>query len=78
MKKEILTYADAGIDKRKFRCYKDQILIDVDISKILISNKVSFGKKYGKYFSGYKNDDYKIKPLCIQFAKMSEYVKNFD
>ena len=78
MKKEILTYADAGIDKRKFRCYKDQILIDVDIYKILISNKVSFGKKYDKYFSGYKNDDYKIKPLCIQFTKMSEYVKNFD
>ena len=65
MKKEILTYADAGIDKRKFRCYKDQILIDVDIYEILISNKVSFGKKYDKYFSGYKNDDYKIKPLCI-------------
>ena len=78
MKKEILTYADAGIDKRKFRCYKDQILIDVDIYKILISNKISFGKKYDKYFSGYKNDDYKIKPLCIQFTKMSEYVKNFD
>ena len=78
MKKEILTYADAGIDKRKFRCYKDQILIDVDIYKILISNKISFGKKYDKYFSGYKNDDYKIKPLCIQFAKMSEYIKNFD
>ena len=65
MKKEILTYADAGIDKRKFRCYKDQILIDADIYKILISNKVSFGKKYDKYFIGYKNDDYKIKPLCI-------------
>ena len=51
---------------------------DVDIDNIFISNKVSFGKKGYKYFIGYKDDDYNIKPLYIMLPKMSGYVKRFD
>ena len=36
--------------------YKNPILKDnIDINKILVSNKVSFGKKHFKYFIGNKD-----------------------
>ena len=35
---------------------------DVDISKIVVSNKVNFGKKGFRYFIGYKNGK-KVRPL---------------
>ena len=41
-----------------------------DINKIVVSNKVSFGKKDFKYFFGYK-DAKKKRPLCIFFPKKS-------
>ena len=37
---------------------------NVDVIKIVVSNKVSFWKKGFKYFIGYK-DTKKNKPLCI-------------
>ena len=51
---------------------------DVDFKKILISNKVSVFKKGYKYFTYYKDNDYKVKPLCIMLPKMSGYVTHFD
>ena len=50
---------------------------DVNIDKILISNKVSFGKKGYKYFIGYKdnNNDYEINPLYVMLPKIMGYVK---
>ena len=49
----------------------------MDINKMVVSNKVSFGKKGFKYFIGYK-DARKAKPLCIFLPKMSPYRKDFD
>ena len=49
---------------------------NIDINKIVVSNKVSFGKKGFKYFIGYK--DAKIRPLCIFLPKMSAYRRDFD
>ena len=37
----------------------------MDIGKILISSKTSSDKKIHKYFIGYLDDNYKIKPLHI-------------
>ena len=54
------------------------LIDDVDIDKILISNKASFGQKGYQYFIGYKYDDYKINPLCIMLSKIRGYVKSFD
>ena len=50
---------------------------NIDINKIVVSNKVSFGKKGFKYFTGYKNAK-KIRLLFIFFSKMSAYRIDFD
>ena len=45
MGKEILTLGNIEIKKNKFNCHKTNFLGDADIEKVLISNKISFGKK---------------------------------
>ena len=58
------------MEKQKFHQHKRPILIkNIDINKIVLSNKVSFGKKGFKYCIGYKNA--KTIPLCIFLLKMS-------
>ena len=49
---------------------------NVDINKILVSNKFPFGKQDFKYFIGCK--DLKNWPLCILLPKMSANKRNFD
>lgn len=44
---------------------------DIDIDETVMSSKVSSGEENYKYFMGYKDDDYKIKPLCIMLPKTS-------
>ena len=51
---------------------------DVDIEKVLVSNKTSFDKKNCRYFIGYLCNDHKFKPLHIMFPKKSAYVKSSD
>ena len=56
MKKTITKFGDIEIQKQKFHQHKRPISIkDVDINKIVVSNKVFFGKKGFKYFIGYKD-----------------------
>ena len=44
MGKEILTFGDIEIEKDKFYSHKTPILLkDVDIEKVLVSNKIYFG-----------------------------------
>ena len=51
---------------------------DINIDRVVISNKVPFGKKCFKYVTGYK-DSKKAKPLCIILPKMSAYSRrDFD
>ena len=54
-------------------------LNDVDIYNIIISKKISFTKKKKnyKYFIGYRDDDYKIKPFHLMLPKTSTYVKSY-
>ena len=49
---------------------------NIDINKILVSNKFSFGKRNFKYSIGYK-DAIKIRPLCILLPNMTAYRKDF-
>ena len=57
MGKEILTFGNIEIKKRNVYRYKILILLgDVDIEKVLVSNKLSFGEKNYKYFIGYLKD----------------------
>ena len=53
MGKEIITFGNIEVEKHKFHQHQSPILIgEVDINKIIVSNKVSFGKKGFRYFIG--------------------------
>ena len=47
----------------------------VDVQKVLVSKKISFGERNCKYFSGDSYDNHKFKPLYIMFPKTTAYVK---
>ena len=56
MEKTIIKFGDIEIQNQKFHQHKGPILINnIDINKMLVSNKVSFGEKGLKYFIGYKD-----------------------
>ena len=50
---------------------------NIEVNKIVLSNKISFGKNDFKYFIGSK-DAKKIRPLCIFLPKMSACRRYFD
>ena len=50
---------------------------DVDIEKVLVSNKMSSGEKVYNYFIGYLLNDYKVIILHIMLPKASAYVKSY-
>ena len=61
-----IKFGDVEIQKQKFYQYKQLISIkNIDINKIVVSNKFSFGKKGFKYFIGYK--DAKKSDLYVYF-----------
>ena len=51
---------------------------DLDIEKVLVSNKISFDAKSYKYIIGYLYNDNKVKTLSIMVSKTSAYVKTYD
>ena len=55
MEKTTIKFGDIEIEKQKFHQHKIPISIkNIDINEIVVSNKVSFGKKGFKYFIGNK------------------------
>ena len=61
MGKEILTFGNIEIEENTFYCRKTPIFLkDVDIEKVLVSNKISFDEKNYKYFIGYLYNDHKV------------------
>ena len=80
MSRKSINFKDKKINKSTF--YKNKKLFnmhDLDVNKILVSEKESHGTKNSlKYFIGYNDDDDVIRPLCIKFPQMIGYVKNFD
>ena len=50
---------------------------NIDINKIVVSNKFPFGKQDFKHFVGYK-DNKEIRSLCMFFPEMSIYKRYFD
>ena len=61
-----INFDDKKISKSNF--YKNKELFnihDLDVNKILVSKKESYGTKNSlKYFAGYNDDDV-IRPLCM-------------
>ena len=74
-----ISFEDKKISKSNF--YKNKKLFnihDLDINKLLVSKKESYGTKNSlKYLIGYNDDDV-IRPLCISLPQMIGYVKHFD
>ena len=76
--KEVLTFDNIEIEKNKFYHHiTPSFLGDVDIEKVLVSKKISFGGKSYKYFIGYLYNGNKVKPLNIMLTKTSAYVKGY-
>ena len=51
---------------------------DIDVNKMLVSKKESYGNKNSlKYFIGY-NDNNIIRPLCIRLPKMTGCARKLD
>ena len=48
-----------------------------DIEKTLVSNKIAFGEKNYKYFTGYLHNDNEVKPLRLILPKTSAYIKSY-
>ena len=79
MGKKSLRLGDIEIEKNRFYLHKSHVpLRYVDIEKVLVSKKISFGEKNSKYFIGYLYKDHKVKPLYIMLPKTSAYVKSYD
>ena len=79
MGKDILTFGDTEIEKNKSYRLKTSIFFkDIDIKKILVSYKISSGKKICKYFIDYLYNEQKFKPLHIMLSQTSAYVKGYD
>ena len=50
---------------------------DIDVNKILVSKKVSYGKNNSfKYFIGYNDNDI-IRPLFVKLPQMTSYINRF-
>ena len=66
-----INFDDKKINKSNF--YKNKKLFnihDLDVNKILVSKKESYGTKNSlKYFIGYNDNDV-IRPLCIKLPQM--------
>ena len=79
MGKEILNFSDIEIGKNKFYHHESPILFkDLDIERVLVSNKISLGEKNCKYFIDYLYNDQKVKQLHIMLSKTSTYVRSCD
>ena len=73
-----INFEGKKINKNNF--YKNKKLFnihDLDVNKILVSKKESYGSKNSfKYFIGCDVDV--IRPSCIKLPQMIGYVKHFD
>ena len=75
---EILAISNIEIEKKNHRKKTTNFLKNVDIEKVLISNKISFSQKSHKYFIGYLYNDHNLNSLHIILPKASVFVKRYD
>ena len=69
-----IKFGDIEIQKQKFHQYKEPNSIkNKDINKIVVSNKISLGKKAFKYFIGYK--DAKKLNLYVYFSQKLGHIE---
>ena len=62
-----------------YRSRKPFNLNDIDVNRIVISKEVVYGTKNSlKYFIGYFDEDYVIRPLLLKLPQMIGYLKEFN
>ena len=81
MDKEIISFDDV-VEKHEFHQHRSPISIyDVNVDRIVVSNRVPFGKKGFKNFIGNVDVIWKcknVKPLCVMLPKISAFERDFD
>ena len=64
MEKEIIRFGNIDIEKQKFDHYKSYFLEDIDMDNVLVSNKISSGKKTVNT----------LLITCMMIMKLSHYI----
>ena len=79
MSRSSINFNDEKIKKYDFYKNKKIFNIDnIDVNKILVSKKETYGKYNSfKYFLGY-NDNGVIRPLYLLLSQMTSYINKFD
>ena len=77
MGKKIITFNNIEVEKKFINTRTPISIHDVNIDRIVVSNKLLFGKKSFKHFIGYK-DGKKVRLLSVMPPKMMAYRKDFD
>ena len=80
MEQEAVHFGENSIIKSAFHKKKRPInLNEVDIERIKLSDKKSYGKDSFKYFIRYRHEGNAFpSPLCIILPQMNAYTKYFD
>ena len=80
MEQEAIYFGENGIIKSAFHKNKRPINInEVDIERIKLLDKRSYGKDSFKYFIGYSHESNTFpSPLCVKRPQMNAYTKYFD
>ena len=74
----VIKFDGTEIEEYKFHQNKNPIPInEIDIKKIVVLDKLLFGKRDFKYFIGYKDLE-KIRFLCIFCPQIIIYQRNFN
>ena len=78
MTKTTLKFHNIKVNKKKFHMPKKAIdLMSVNISKIVLSDKLNHNEDCFKYFIGYQKGEI-VRPLCIILTQMNGYIKYFE
>ena len=78
MSEKTLTFNNIRLNKKEFHKSKEPIdLMSVNIYQIVVSDKFKHNNEGFKYFIGYQKGEI-VKPLCIIFPQISEYIKYFE
>ena len=78
MTEKTLKFNNIRVNKKKFHMSKKAIdLMSVNISKIVLSDKLNHNEDCFKYFIGYQKGEI-VRPLCIILTQMNGYMKYFE
>ena len=78
MSSKKIKFGDKEVHKKEFYSSKQDIpLSSVDLSKIVVLNKLKINDTTYKYLCGYLNNGL-IQPLCVILPQMNGYIKYFD